>query len=272
MGDDLIDPRTDIDNAYEDPDSLFGGGFVKGDGWEKGLTAIEAGEEIGAGIKSGDWIEAGLGVAGVALDAASATFDPIGYAAGQLTSWMLEHLEPLRKVLHGLTGEPNMVKGYAASWEHIAERMSSVSEDYLAALERDTKSWTGDAATGYRDHAEHIASLAEATSVAATTLATSAEMASELVVGVRTMVRDMIAALVGWLVNAVIELAASLGAAAPLVIEQSLLEIARTSGRVAKVLIKLGHTISKLAVYLVALRDMLDGVYKELRALAESKQ
>jgi hypothetical protein len=149
--------------------------------------------------------------------------------------------------------------------------MSSVSEEYLAALERDTPTWKGEAAGAYRSHAEHIASLAEAISGAADTLKTTSEMASELVTGVRTMVRDIISALVGWLVSATIELMGTAGAAAPLVIEQSLLQIAQATGRVATLLVKLGKTIANLAPYLVALRDILDGVYKELRVLAQSK-
>ncbi|MBB4686185.1 hypothetical protein [Amycolatopsis jiangsuensis] len=269
MSNPLIDSKSDINNAYENPDSL-GGGFVEGDGWEKGITAIEAGEEIGTGIKSGDWVETGLGVAAAGLDVVSAAFDPIGYVAGQLASWMMEHLEPLRKALHGLTGEPNMVKGYAASWENISTEMGKVSQEYLKQAEQDTSSWTGGAAAKYRSHAHHVANLAQATAGAADSIKTAAEMASELVAGVRTMVRDVISSLVGYLVSLVAEEACSLGLATPVVVAQGVSEIGRAAAKVANFLIKLGRSISKLAPLLIALRDVLDGVYKEFRVLAQS--
>lgn len=269
MSNPLIDSRSDINNAYQDPSSL-GGGFVEGDGWEKGITAIEAGEEIAAGIQSGDWIEVGLGVAAGGLDVVSAMFDPIGYAAGQLASWMMEHLEPLRKILHGLSGEPNMVKGYAGSWQRISGEMATISREYLDAAEGGTSFWTGEAAAKYRSRAHHIANLATATSGAADTLKTAAEMASELVAGVRTMVRDVIASLVGYLVSLVVEEVASLGVATPVVIGQGISAISRAATKVANFLLKLGKSISDLAPLLIALRDILDGVYKEFRVLAQS--
>jgi hypothetical protein len=39
----------------------------------------------------------------------------------------------LRKVLHALTGEPEMIKAYAASWANIGKEMGAVSADYAAA-------------------------------------------------------------------------------------------------------------------------------------------
>jgi hypothetical protein len=266
----LIDKRSDIDNAYEDASSM-GGGFVEGDGWEKGITAIEAGQEIAAGIKSGDWIEVGLGVVAGGLDVVSAAFDPIGYAAGQLVSWMMEHLEPLRKVLHGLSGEPNMVKGYAGTWERIGGEMEAVGTSYTSAAESETSFWAGEAGGKYRTHAHHLGNLARSTVIASDALKTAAEMAAELVTGVRTMVRDVISALVGYLVSLVVEELCTLGLATPVVIAQGVSAIGRAAAKVATFLLKLGKSIAKLAPFLVALRDILDGVYKAIRVLAESK-
>jgi hypothetical protein len=131
----LIDSNTDIRNIYQQHPASVSDEFVKAAGWEKGLTAVEAGEEIGDGIAKGDWAKVALGGAGAGLDMLCAGTDPIGYVSGQLASWMMEHLEPLRKVLHGLTGEPEMIKAYAASWAHISEELGAVSAGYAAAAE-----------------------------------------------------------------------------------------------------------------------------------------
>jgi hypothetical protein len=266
----LIDHNTDIRNIYQNPRSL-GGGLDKGSGWEKGLTAVEAGEEISEGVAKGDWAKVALGGVGVGLDMLSAGFDPIGYFSGQLASWMMEHLEPLRKALHGLTGEPEMIKGYAATWGNISQEVRAVSAEYAAAADGTSWFWGGVASDAYRSQAHHVANLTEATAGAADILKTAATMAGELVAGIRTTVRDLIAALVGYLVDLVVEEACSVGVATPVVVAQGVEEIGRTSLRVGESLLKLGDAISKLAWLLTALRDMLDGVHAEFSALAESK-
>ncbi len=266
----LIDRNTDIRTRYHDPYSL-GGGLDEGGGGEKGLTAVEAGEEIGVGIANGDWGKVALGGVGAGLDMLSAGFDPIDYFSGQLVSWMMEHLEPLRKVLHGLTGEPDMVKGYAASWGNVSTSMGAASAGYAAAADATSGFWDGPAGEAYRSQAHHVANLTEAAAGAADTLKMAATMAGELVAGIRTTVRDVIAALVGYLVDLVVEEACTLGLATPVVVAQGVEEISRVSVRIGESLTKLGKAISDLAGWLVALRDMLDGVYAELGALAESK-
>lgn len=245
---------------------------LEGSGWDKGLTAVEAAKEIGDGVANGDWGKVALGGVGAGLDMLSAGFDPISYFSGQLASWMMEHLEPLRKVLHGLTGEPDMVKGYAASWDTISTDMGTVSAGYAAAAHATSGFWGGAAGEAYRSQAHHVANLTKAAAGAADTLKTAATMAGELVAGVRTTVRDVIAALVGYLVDLVVEEACTVGLATPVVVAQGVEEIGRASVRISESLTKLGKAISDLAGWLVALRDMLDGVYAELGVLTENKQ
>ena len=264
----LIDSGTDIRNVYpQHPSSEF----VKAGGWEKGLTAVEAGEEIGDGIAKGDWAKVALGGVGAGLDMLCAGTDPIGYFSGQLASWMMEHLEPLRKVLHALTGEPEMIKAYAATWANISKEMAAVSAGYTAAAEHTSWAWGGPASEAYRSQARHVANLVQAAAGAADTLKTAATMAGELVAGIRITVRDLIAALVGELVDLAAEELGSFGLATPVVVAQAAEETARVTSRVGKVLLELKEAIDGLEWLLAALRNMLDGVYGELSALAESK-
>jgi hypothetical protein len=267
----LIDSSTDIRNIYHQHPNSVGDEFVKGGGWEKGLTAVEAGEEIGDGVAKGDWAKVALGGVGAGLDMLCASTDPIGYFSGQLASWMMEHLEPLRKVLHALTGEPEMIRAYAATWANIGKEMSAVSTDYAAAAEGTGWVWGGPASEAYRSQARHVANLVQAAAGAADTLHTAATMAGELVAGIRITVRDLIAALVGELVDLTAEELATFGLATPAVVAQAAEETARVTSRVGKMLLKLKEAIEGLEVLLAALRNMLDGVYGELSALAESK-
>jgi uncharacterized protein YukE len=267
----LIDSNTDIRNIYQQHPASVSDEFVKAAGWEKGLTAVEAGEEIGDGIAKGDWAKVALGGAGAGLDMLCAGTDPIGYFSGQLASWMMEHLEPLRKVLHALTGEPEMIKAYAASWAHISEELGAVSAGYAAAAEGTGWVWGGPASEAYRSQAQHVADLVQAAAGAADTLKTAATMAGELVAGIRVTVRDLIAALVGELVDLAAEELATVGLATPVVVAQAAEETARVTSRVGKVLLELKEAIDGLESLLAALRNMLDGVHGELSALAESK-
>lgn len=273
MNNPLIDNHTGIRTIYPDLYSVSGGLDKpdKGEGWEKGLTAVEAGEEIGAGIAKGDWAKVALDGVGAGLDLLCAGFDPIGYFSGQLASWMMEHLEPLRMVLHGLTGEPGMVRGYAATWGNISATIGSVSGDYTTTADATSWFWDGPASDAYRSQAHHVANLAQAAAEAADTLKTAATMAGELVAGIRTIVRDAIATLVGCLVDLAVEDACTFGLATPVVVAQGIEEISRVSVRIGESLTKLGKAISELAGWLGALRNMLDGVYAELSALAESR-
>lgn len=267
----LIDSGTNVRNMYQQHPTSLGDEFVKTGGWEKGLTAVESGEEIGDGIAKGDWAKVALGGEGAGLDMLCAATDPIGYLSGQLASWMMEHLEPLRKILHALTGEPEMIRGYAATWSNISTEMGAVSAGYAAAAEGTRWVWGGPAGEAYRSHAHHVANLVKAAAGAADTLKTAATMAGELVAGIRITVRDLIAALVGELVDLAAEELGSVGLATPVVVAQALEETARVTSRVGKVLTRLDEAIHGLEWLLAALRNMLDGVYGELSVLAESK-
>src|SRR5690606_29457094 len=93
-----------------------------------GVTFLEASVQLRDGIANEEnkWINTISGGAALSLDILAFCGDPIGYVAGQLLSWMLEHVEPLRMVLDGLAGNPAMIKSYAASWESIATEMVAV--------------------------------------------------------------------------------------------------------------------------------------------------
>ncbi len=267
----LIDSGTEVRTIYHQNPTSLGGEFVKAAGWEKGLTVVEAGEEIADGVAKGDWARVELGAQGAGLDMLCVATDPIGYLSGQLASWMMEHLEPLRKVLHALIGEPEMIRAYAATWANIGKEMGAVSADYAAAAEGTSWGWCGPASAAYRSQAQHVANLVKAAAGAADTLKTAAIMAGELVAGIRITVRDLIAALVGELVDLAAEELGTLGLATPAVVAQAMEEIARVTSRVGKILTKLDEAIHGLEWLLAALRNMLDGVYGELSALAESK-
>lgn len=271
----LVEGSTDLRNNYAQdlnpfenmgaPDPATGPGFMAG------VTAFEAGWAIAEGIDKGDWKIALSGVAALALDVAGAALDPIAYVAGQLFSWMLEHIEPARAALHALSGNPDMVKGYAQSWTNIEKHMLTVSQEFGRASAEEAPSWTGEAASAYRNRAAEIAGICGGVAGAAHGIASLTTGMAEVVNGVRTAVRDILSAIAGSMVSWAIELAATLGVAAPLVVAQATSAIARVCSAVAKILFKLETVLGAAITALVALRDVLDGLVRQQAALEASR-
>lgn len=275
----LVDPNTDPDNYYAedrqdgDPFANMGAPDAEsGTGFMTGVTAFEAGWAIADGIDSGDWKVAVSGLIAGGLDVAGAVTDPIGYVAGQVISWMLEHIEPAREALNELAGNPDMVKAYSQSWTNIEEEMTAVGSELRSEAPRGTVTWQGDAGDAYRKKAEALSGLYGGTAGVAHGIAKLTMSMAEVVNGVRTAVRDLIASIAGSLVSWTIELLASLGTATPLVVAQATSAIARVVTKVGLLLKSLGKALFSALDLLVVLRDLLDGFIRALNALEEGKQ
>lgn len=268
----LVDQGSDLRNNYAqdlNPFENMGAPGEDGPGFMQGVTAFEAGWAIAEGIDSGDWMVAVSGAIALGLDVASAAMDPIAYVAGQLFSWMLEHIEPARAALHALAGNPDMVKSYAQSWTNIENEMTAVGQEYQAASQNEAPSWTGDGATAYRDKAAGVAGICGGAAGAAHGIATLTMGMAEVVGGVRTAVRDILSSVAGALVSWAIELACSLGTATPVVVAQATSKIAQVCRTVADLMKALGKALTDATLLLVTLRDVLDGLIRALNALEE---
>jgi hypothetical protein len=270
----LVDQGSDLRNNYaQDLNPLENLGAPDADtgstGFMTGITAFEAGWTVAQGIDQNDLGLIISGVAAGALDVASAVTDPIAYVAGQLFSWMLEHVEPARAALHALTGNPDMVKSYAATWTNIEKEMLAVGTDFETSL-TEVQGWTGDAADAYRDKAACVAGIAKGAAGGAHGIAGITLAMAEVVGGIRVAVRDVLATLAGALVSWAIELAATWGAAAPVVVAQATAKIAQVVRIVAGMMRALGQALKSAITWLVVLRDLFDGFWRALNALKQS--
>lgn len=269
----LVDQGSDLRNNYlQDLNPLENTGLPdaeSGTGVMTGITAFESGWTIAQGIDQNDLGLIISGVAGVALDAVSAAIDPIAYVAGQLFSWMLEHVEPARAALHALTGNPDMVKSYAATWTNIEKEVLAVGTELEQSV-TEVQGWTGDAADAYRDKIAAVAGITKGAAGGAHGIAGITLAMAEVVGGIRVAVRDLLSTLAGALVSWAIELAASLGTAAPLVVAQATSKIAQVVRLVSSMMRALGKALSSALTWLVVLRDLYDGFWRALNALKES--
>ncbi|WP_367127593.1 hypothetical protein [Saccharothrix sp. HUAS TT1] len=271
----LVDQRSDLRNNYlQDANPLENMGAPdaeQGTGFMTGITAFEAGWTIAQGVDQNDLGLIISGVAAATLDVVSAAVDPIAYVAGQLFSWMLEHVEPARAALHAVTGNPDMVKGYAQTWTNIEQEVLKLGEEFQQTARTGVTSWTGDAADGYLRKADAIAGIAKGAAGGAHGIAGITLAMAEVVGGIRVAIRDLLATLAGALVSWAIELACTLGAAAPLVVAQATSKIAQVVRIVASLLKALGKALSSALTWLVQLRDLFDAFWRALNELKKSQ-
>ncbi|GAA3463608.1 hypothetical protein ACFFSW_30665 [Saccharothrix longispora] len=271
----LVDQRSDLRHNYlQDLNPLENTGVPdaeSGTGFMTGITAFEAGWTIAQGVDQNDLGLIISGVAAAGLDVASAAVDPIAYVAGQLFSWMLEHVEPARAALHAVTGNPDMVKGYAQTWTNIEQEVLKLGEDLQRGAHTGVPSWTGEAAEGYLREVDAIAGIAKGAAGGAHGIAGITLSMAEVVGGIRVAIRDLLATLAGALVSWAIELAATLGAATPVVVAQATAKIAQVVRIVANMLRALGKALSSALTWLVQLRDLFDGFWRALTELEKSR-
>src|SRR5699024_10888886 len=272
---DLVSNDTTVDSQYdfvEDGRINPAGYYDKGSsaaGWAGG-TFLAGSVNIANDIEQGNWVQVGVGAAGMGLTALDAGMDPIGFIASQLFGWMLEHIEPLRAMLHGLSGSPEMVKGYSESWGNIERELGDTAEEYRSASRSGTQDWTGEGADTYRARAADTADLAESATNAARSMKTASAMMGEVVGAIRNAVRDVLAGLAGSMVSYALELAGTLGVAAPYVIEQAVAEIAKDGAKIARLVAKVTQTVSNLGALRGVLQNMLTGLLQELDVAREA--
>lgn len=266
-GNPYVEDATDSENNYFQEDAyllsnLGAPSISQGSpGILTGITGYEAFAQMEKGLDDGSVLNAVSGGVGYALDILSFATDPIGYVAGQLFSWMLEHVEPLRQVLDYLGGNPTMIKAYAQSWTNIQEAMQAIQSDFGEKIAT-MSSWVGETAQAYRERVAAVQAQMGASGEAAGAINKLMLQVAEIVGGIRTAVRDTLSWLAGCLVGYAIKIAATVGTGTPLVIAQALMDITKAGVKVAEMLGILGKVISKAGVVLVVIRDLLDGIAK----------
>ncbi|PKI89915.1 hypothetical protein CW368_12180 [Actinomycetales bacterium SN12] len=186
----------------------------------KGAFLLEDGEALVAAIKSGDWVAGGFAVFSGAMDTVAAVIDPLGSLIASGLGWLMEHLEPLKGWLNGLTGDAGQVAGFSQTWTNVGAQLRQSASD-LSVVLGDLDAADGEAVRAYLAFQEDVVAHLHAAGSWADGVATGMQMASTIVQVVHDLVRDALAQLVGSLISYASELILTVGLAAPLVIEQA---------------------------------------------------
>ncbi|MFC4373787.1 WXG100 family type VII secretion target [Nocardia halotolerans] len=172
-----------------------------------------------------------------------AKFDPFNFLGTQLMTWMLEHVEPMRKSLDSITGNPDMVQAYSASWSAIAESLTTTAEQWAAALDTGIGEWVGDTAVAYHAIATELTGQIAEKAAVAQVLADCNEAMKGIVETVRGIVVEILSSLAGMLAEMTVLLIASAGTATPALIARALLDISLAATSVSQLLIELGKAL-----------------------------
>ncbi|MBW4719900.1 WXG100 family type VII secretion target [Saccharothrix obliqua] len=253
------------------PPAEPGGFFNAGtgdNGWATGISIAESAMDTFNGIKDGNWVEAGLGMVGLAADAAAMAIDPFGTLLSSAASFLMEHMQPLKDMLDWLAGNPPVIESYSTTWNNVGTELGKVAEDYRAAVASGTAGWEGAAAARYLTNSQVHGDALTGAASAASTVGTVVGLMGMVVAFVREMVRDLIADLVGKLIAWVLEAAFTLGFGTPVIVAQAVTAISKWAAKIAKIIKDLLSTIKKVSPMLKRLVEVFEKIAKVVGKLA----
>jgi len=161
-----------------------------------GTFLLEDCDMISSGIKSGDWVEGGMGAFAAVADGVAMVLDPLGSAIGMGIGWLIEHMEPIKGWFNDLTGDAGEVMGFAGTWESIAAQMQSASDELTRVL-GDLDSQHGLMVETYRKFQTECAAHAAAAGRLSSAIGTGMQIASTIVQAVHDITRDALSQAIG---------------------------------------------------------------------------
>jgi len=224
-----------------------------------GTFLLEDCDMISSGIKSGDWVEGGMGAFAAVADGVAMVLDPLGSAIGMGIGWLIEHMEPIKGWFNDLTGDAGEVMGFAGTWESIAAQMQSASDELTRVL-GDLDSQHGLMVETYRKFQTECAAHAAAAGRLSSAIGTGMQIASTIVQAVHDITRDALSQAIGTAISAAATAAITLGFGAPAA-------IAQVTARVASLTAKVGKFVTKLLKAIGELMPLLDDAARLFRSL-----
>lgn len=214
--------------------------------WYSGASVAVEIHDLAESIRNKDWVEGGIDTLALTAEAAGVIVDPIGALASWGVGWAMEHVQWMSDLLDWLAGDPDQVAAYGQTWENIAGVAETVTERFQDDVNGDLSSWNDGARMMYTRLAQERLDTLDGLGKAAHGMAGLAEAVGTVVNAVRSGVRAAISFLVGKLISWGIELAGTLGAAAPVVLEQAMVAIGQTGVKIVKIVSSLLSSLRKL--------------------------
>ena len=208
---------------------------------------------------SGDsWVDFALSSGVLALDAVATYSDPIGSLISAGLGFLLEHIKPFSDWFDELAGDPEAVAALAATWRNIGTEVGSIRFGLEADRQRRMADMEGPGVQAYLKASKALALKLHVVYKGSAGSADAYEALSELVDLVHDLIRDCLCDIVGSIISYATELALTLGAATPLVIEQASTRVASLSAKVGPQVTGVVRSGRSLADKLDELKSILD--------------
>jgi uncharacterized protein YukE len=159
-------------------------------------------------VRAKGWVAPGLGVPGAPLGLLESSLNPLSGLAAAGLSWFM----PLVSFLgDGLTqlqgGNGASVTSGSQDFGAAGQDIAGVAEEYRASTGAQTSSWSGTAATEYRDtaaqHADGIAGLGEASNTVGSAIIGAGQVVAQAIAEVTELIAEAVAQIVPIMTQAV---------------------------------------------------------------------
>ncbi|OLR89899.1 transglycosylase SLT domain-containing protein [Actinokineospora bangkokensis] len=221
---------------------------------------------VKSSIERGDWLEAGLGATNVAMDVIGIMGDPLQAAGSAGFGWIISHISFLRKPFEALFGDVNSILGSAGGWTKTGSQLTQTAESFRQAAVKETTSWVGAAADGYRKAAATQAQGLDALAQVSKAIGETVKQAGQLLAEVRNAVLDFINKCVQKVIQIIIEALAkawlSFGASIAEGIARSVATAVQTAQKIA----------SKVQKFVSSLQKIIQAVQKVVQLAKAVKQ
>jgi len=223
--------------------------------------------DLSEAIGNGSWVYGSLAGVGLVGDVVFTVFNPIAAAVSAGMGWLIEHIDPLDKMLEQLTGDADAVMAGAQTWTNISEALTTHAQEVRDYVTADMADQAGLAADAWRSRAKELSDGLDGASGAAAGIAKGLQIAAAIVQFVHDMVRDTITEAFGMLIQAAAEEFFSLGLLTPLVAYQTYSWIATRVARLSGKIKDLVTSISALSRLLSRVPPGLTGMVGKLKKL-----
>ena len=213
-----------------------------------GLPLIDEFAGFVTDVETGSVVDPVISGATAALDMIATVTDPLAAVAAAGVAWLLENVQPLREALDELTGDPQEIASYAATWSNIATELNQAAEDLDNEVASGPVSeWRGATGDAYRQHIADNSSNLVAMATAAEAMSTATSGMGEVCAGVRELVvgiiSDCVGALLAKLPRWIAETVGTLGIGLVAVIGEAIAVIAGFVRRITALFDALARTV-----------------------------
>jgi hypothetical protein len=207
-------------------------------------------QSTASAFENGDWMGGAMGVVKVGMDVLNVAGDPLGAIGGAGLGWVLGAVSFLREPFDVLKGDSGSISSSAQSWSSGGSSMASTADQYRQAANDQTRSWTGQAADGYRaasnNQADGLSALAQAKQAVSSAMQQGGQAVAEARSAVMDLIKDAVQKIIQICIEALSKSWMSFGASIAEGIAKSVQQAVQTAQKMAQKIQSLIQTLQKI--------------------------